>query len=73
MERFSFAKSLEPYIAKEPDFAKDGYHKAMLDLGTSNGAVYGLPFAISLPVSLPCSGIRMAPPLRGFSRDRRLL
>lgn len=45
------AKSLEPYIAKEPDFAKDGYHKAMLDLGTSNGAVYGLPFAISLPVS----------------------
>lgn len=44
------AKSLEPFIAKEPDFAKDGYHKAMLDLGTSNGAVYGLPFAISLPV-----------------------
>ena len=45
------AKSLEPFIAKEPDFAKDGYHKAMLDLGTSNGAVYGLPFAVSLPVS----------------------
>lgn len=44
------AKSLEPLIAKEPDFAKDGYHKAMLELGTSNGAVYGLPFAVSLPV-----------------------
>lgn len=44
------AQSLETFIAKEPDFAKDGYHKAMLDLGKSNGSVYGLPFAISLPV-----------------------
>lgn len=44
------AKPLEPLIAKERDFAKDGYHKAMLELGTSNGAVYGLPFAVSLPV-----------------------
>ena len=25
------AKSLEPYIAKEANFEKDGYHKAMLD------------------------------------------
>jgi multiple sugar transport system substrate-binding protein len=44
------AKSLEPFIAKEADFAKDGYHKAMLDLGTFNDEVYGLPFSISLPV-----------------------
>ncbi|MEN0041187.1 MAG: extracellular solute-binding protein, partial [Pseudomonadota bacterium] len=44
------AKSLEPFIAKEADFAKDGYHKAMLDLGTFNDQVYGLPFSISLPV-----------------------
>lgn len=44
------AKSLEPFIAKEADFAKDGYHKAMLDLGTFNKEVYGLPFSISLPV-----------------------
>lgn len=44
------AKSLEPFIAKEADFAKDGYHKAMLDLGTFEGQVYGLPFAVSLPV-----------------------
>lgn len=44
------ARSLEPFISKEPDFARDGYHKAMLDLGTSGGAVYGLPFAVSLPV-----------------------
>ena len=44
------AKSLEPFIAKETDFAKDGYHKAMLDLGTFDGEVYGLPFSVSLPV-----------------------
>jgi multiple sugar transport system substrate-binding protein len=44
------AKSLEPFIAKEANFAKEGYHKAMLDLGTFNGKVYGLPFSISLPV-----------------------
>ena len=39
------AKSLEPFIAAEADFAKDGYHKAMLDLGTFNGEVYGLPYS----------------------------
>ena len=44
------AKSLEPFIAKEADFEKDGYHQAMLDLGTFNGEVYGLPFSVSLPV-----------------------
>jgi multiple sugar transport system substrate-binding protein len=44
------AKSLEPWIANEADFAKDGYHKAMLELGTFEGEVYGLPFSISLPV-----------------------
>ncbi len=44
------AKSLEPYIAKEANFEKDGYHKAMLDLSTFNGKIYGLPFAVSLPV-----------------------
>jgi multiple sugar transport system substrate-binding protein len=44
------AKSLEPFIAAEADFAKDGYHEAMLELGTFNGAVYGLPYSVSLPV-----------------------
>ena len=44
------AKSLEPFIAKEADFAKDGYHEAMLGLSTSDGNVHGLPFSISLPV-----------------------
>jgi len=44
------AKSLEPFIAQEADFEKDGYHKAMLDLGTFGGDVHGLPFSVSLPV-----------------------
>jgi len=44
------ARSLEPFIAREADFAKDGYHKAMLDLGTFGGKVHGLPFSVSLPV-----------------------
>lgn len=44
------ARSLEPFIAKEADFAKDGYHAAMLELGTFMDNVHGLPFSISLPV-----------------------
>ena len=44
------AKSLEPFIAAEADFAKDWYHEAMLELGTFNGEVYGLPYSVSLPV-----------------------
>ncbi|MGD1924373.1 MAG: extracellular solute-binding protein [Paracoccaceae bacterium] len=44
------AKSLEPFIAKEADFAKDGYHEAMLGLSTFDGIVHGLPCSISLPV-----------------------
>lgn len=44
------ARSLEPFIAKEANFEKDGYHKSMLDLGTFKGAVHGLPFSVSLPV-----------------------
>lgn len=44
------ARPLEPYIAKEADFARDGYHQAMLDLGTFGGKVHGLPFSVSLPV-----------------------
>lgn len=44
------AKPLEPFIAKEKDFTKDGYHAAMLKLSTFGGKVYGLPFSVSLPV-----------------------
>lgn len=46
----NIAKSLEPFIAKEADFQKDGYHKAMLSLSTFGGKVHGLPFSVSLPV-----------------------
>lgn len=45
------AQPLEPFISKEADFEKDGYHKAMLDLSTFDNKVYGLPFSISLPVA----------------------
>ncbi|MEC8317715.1 MAG: ABC transporter substrate-binding protein [Pseudomonadota bacterium] len=44
------AQSLEPFIATEADFAKDGYHKAMLDLSTFDKQVYGLPFSVSTPI-----------------------
>lgn len=44
------AKSLEPYIKTELDFTKDGYHEAMLELGTFKDQVHGLPFSVSLPV-----------------------
>lgn len=44
------AQSLEPFIAAESDFEKDGYHEAMLSLSTFNDTVYGLPFSVSLPV-----------------------
>ncbi|MBN9671976.1 extracellular solute-binding protein [Roseibium aggregatum] len=44
------ARSLEPFIQAEENFAKDGYHEAMLKLGTFNGEVHGLPFSVSLPV-----------------------
>lgn len=44
------AKPLDDFIAKEADMSKEGYHQAMLDLGTFDGKVYGLPFAVSLPV-----------------------
>ncbi|WP_116474360.1 ABC transporter substrate-binding protein [Zobellella maritima] len=45
------AVSLEPFIAEEADFARDGYHQAMLDIGTHEQQVYGLPFAVSLPIA----------------------
>jgi multiple sugar transport system substrate-binding protein len=45
------AKPLDAYIAAEPDFETDGYHKAMLDLSTFDGQIYGLPFSVSTPIS----------------------
>ena len=45
------AQPLEPFIAREKSFSREGYHKAMLAIGTYGGKVYSLPFAVSLPVS----------------------
>lgn len=44
-------KPLDPFIANEPDFETEGYHKAMLDLSTFDGMIYGLPFSVSTPIS----------------------
>lgn len=45
------AAPLDSYIAAEKDFEAEGFHQAMFDIGTMKGAVYGVPFAISLPVA----------------------
>jgi len=42
---------LNGFIAKEKKFNEKGFHQAMFDIGTAQGKVYALPFAISLPIS----------------------
>lgn len=44
------AQPLDGYIAAEADVAAEGFHQAMFDIGTHGGKVYGLPFAVSLPI-----------------------
>lgn len=44
------AQPLDGFIAAEQDFEAAGFHQAMYDIGTQNGQVYALPFAISLPI-----------------------
>ncbi|MFB9947557.1 ABC transporter substrate-binding protein [Rhizobium puerariae] len=44
------AVALDDFIANEKDFDAAGYHEGMRAAGASNGKVYGLPFAISLPI-----------------------
>lgn len=46
----NLALPLDGFIASEKDFSAEGYHAGMLAAGTVNGKVYGLPYAISLPV-----------------------
>lgn len=46
----SVAVALDSYVAAEKNFSLDGYHAGMLAAGEANGKVYGLPFAISLPI-----------------------
>lgn len=61
------AQSLTPFIAQEDTFETDGYHAAMLKLSTFDGNVYGLPFAVSMPVgyynmdALAHAGVSEAP------------
>ena len=45
------AVALDDFIANEKDFDAAGYHEGMRQAGTVNGKVYGLPFAISLPIA----------------------
>ena len=45
------AVSMDDYIAAESNFEAEGFHQAMFDIGTMDGQVYGLPFAISLPIA----------------------
>lgn len=44
------AVPLDGFIKAEKNFAVQGFHQAMFDIGTTNGKVYALPFAISLPI-----------------------
>lgn len=44
------AQSLDGFIKSDKGIEADGFHQAMFDIGTHNGRVYALPFAISLPV-----------------------
>lgn len=45
------AVGLGKYIKAEKDFEAEGFHQAMFDIGTMKNEVYGVPFAISLPVA----------------------
>lgn len=44
------AVPLDDYIKGEKNFETEGFHQAMFDIGTQNGKIYALPFAISLPI-----------------------
>lgn len=44
------AQPLDEYIKADKTMEADGFHAAMYDIGTMNGKVWALPFAISLPV-----------------------
>ena len=46
------AVPLDGFIQAEEAFEKEGFHQAMFDIGTLNGKVYALPFAVSMPVTM---------------------
>ena len=45
------AQPLDEFIKADKSLEAEGFHAAMFDIGTLGGKVYGLPFAISLPIS----------------------
>lgn len=45
------AMPLDGFIAAETDLEEKGFHQAMYDIGRQGDGVYGLPFAISLPIA----------------------
>lgn len=45
------AQPLDGFIGAEENVSAEGFHQAMFDIGTFNGGVYGLPFAVSLPIA----------------------
>lgn len=45
------AQPLDEFIKADKELETEGFHAAMFDIGTLNGKVYALPFAISLPIS----------------------
>lgn len=47
----SVAAPLDDFIAAEKGFEAEGFHKAMFDAGSIGGKVYGVPFAVSLPIA----------------------
>ncbi len=42
---------LDSFIEKEENFSADGFNDSMFAAGDFNGSVYGLPFAVSLPIA----------------------
>jgi multiple sugar transport system substrate-binding protein len=44
------AQPLDEFIEADKELEAEGFHAAMYDIGTLNGKVYALPFAISLPI-----------------------
>lgn len=47
----NIAVPLDDFIKAEKNFETEGFHQAMFDIGTQQGKVYALPFAISLPIA----------------------
>jgi len=45
------AVPLDSFIEKEVNFSADGFNQSMFAAGDFNGSVYGLPFAVSLPIA----------------------